>query len=113
MNCLAKLSGVSCDVSVSENVLHYTNIKLGGQETDSLTFTIKPKSIGLVIDRDVRNYDAFDSSPFRMLFDVTVTPASPLGRARRREANNVYIADTYNNQVLKETLSRAATPRAR
>ena len=61
--------------------MRYADIKLGSHETDSLSFTIEPKAIGLVIDRDIpQEYQASEVSPFRMVFDATVTPASPLGR---------------------------------
>jgi hypothetical protein len=70
-----------CDVEVKSNQVSYSNIKLGDFETDTLRFIVEPKSIKIRIDREIPNdYAAAIASPLRMLFDATVTPASPLGR---------------------------------
>lgn len=70
-----------CAFSRAGNVVRYADVKLGDWETDSLCFTIEPKAIGLVIDRDIpRDYDASQASSLRVVFDATVTPVSPLGR---------------------------------
>lgn len=72
-----------CTVSITGNVVRYSNIKLGDLETDSLCFTVGPKSMSVVIDRDIpKDYVAPDATPLRFLFDATVTPASPLGQLK-------------------------------
>lgn len=71
----------SVTASVAGNVVRYADIGLLDRETDALTYTVEPKRIGLVIDRDIaREYDVADATPLRLLFDATVTPVSPLGR---------------------------------
>jgi hypothetical protein len=75
-----------CAFSRAGNVVRYAGVKLGQWETDSYCFTIEPKTIGLVIERDVpQDYDVSQASPLRMVFDATVTPVSPLGRLKQGE----------------------------
>jgi hypothetical protein len=75
-----------CVFSRTGNVVRYAGVKLGQWETDSYRYTIKPKEIDMVIDRDVpQDYDASQASPLRVMFDATVTPVSPLGRVKQGE----------------------------
>lgn len=75
-----------CVFTRSGNVVRYAGVKLGQWETDSYCFTIKPKQIDMVIDRDVpQDYQASLASPLRVVFDATVTPVSPLGRLKQGE----------------------------
>jgi hypothetical protein len=70
-----------CAVSLAGNVVRYGDIKIGDGETNGLAFTVEPKTIRVVIQREIpHDYEASESSPLRVMFDATVTPASPLGR---------------------------------
>ena len=67
-------------MSLAGNVVRYSDIKLGDGETDSLAFTVEPKTIRVVIEREIpHDYKASEASPLRAMFDATVTPVSPLG----------------------------------
>lgn len=84
-NIYARLD-LPCTLSRAGNVVRYAGVKLGPWETDSYCFTIEPKAIGLVIERDVpQDYEASQASPLRLMFDATVTPVSPLGRLKPGE----------------------------
>ena len=77
----APVTDLACQVAMTGNGVRYTNIKLGDFETDSLCFTVEPKTIRIEIEREIpKEYEASTSSPLRMMFDATVTPVSPLGR---------------------------------
>lgn len=72
---------LDCRVNVTGNGVRYTGVKLGDFETDTLSFTVEPKSIKVEMEREIpKDYEAAISSPLRLLLDATVTPASPLGR---------------------------------
>ena len=74
------VTDLPCDVAVAGNRVRYGNIKLGDYEADSLTFTVEPKALKVAIEREIpKDYESAVSSPFRMIFDATVTPVSPLG----------------------------------
>ncbi len=65
------------------SVVQYLDVSLGNLEKDDLTFTIEPKSIRIVIVRQVPNgYLALNSSPLRMLFNAAVTPPGPMGKLK-------------------------------
>jgi len=73
--------GGTTSATSAGNVVRYSGIKLGDAETDALEFTVGPKTIRVVIQREIpHDYTAAESSPLRVMFDATVTPASPLGR---------------------------------
>jgi len=75
------ITNLVCQVAVKGNVVRYSNIRLGDFETDSLCYTVDPRAIKVEIERAIpRDYDAWNCSPFRLMFDATVTPVSPLGR---------------------------------
>lgn len=64
-----------------DNRIQYPPVKLGDGTQVSLAVTVEPKSIRLCLDREpFTNVQAAASSPWSMMFDATVTPASPLGR---------------------------------
>jgi hypothetical protein len=72
---------LACPAVVTGNVVRYADLKLAGVETESLCFKVEPKAIKVEIDREIpKDYEAPASSPLRLMFDATVTPASPLGR---------------------------------
>jgi len=71
----------ACSFSRTGTVVRYTGIKLNASETDSLTFTLGARSIAVLIERDIREeYTEPELSPWRMMFDATVSCAAPLGR---------------------------------
>lgn len=71
----------ACKVSAAGNTIRYSPVALGACESDLLTFTVHERSIDVSIERDIaRECKAGDDSPWAFMFDVTVTPASPLGR---------------------------------
>ncbi len=85
-NVFVAPTGVKCTATIDRNVVSYSSIQLGADETDAISFTIQPRSIGIMIDRNIlQDYDAPDASPLRFMFDATVTPASPLGLVREGE----------------------------
>lgn len=85
-NTLTASTGIKSTATIVGNTVCYSGIKLGDMETDTIRFTVGPKSISVRIDRDIlRDYSASEASPLRFVFDSTVTPASPLGRLNEGE----------------------------
>ncbi len=74
----------SFTVSRTGNVIRYQGVRLGDLETVTLTFTVRPKGLTVVVEREVpQSYLLAEESPLRLTFDAGVTPPSPLGRLRR------------------------------
>lgn len=70
---------------LEENKIQYPPVKLADGSRASLAVTVEPKCIRLGIDRapsDSSQPNAVGEAPalWSMMFDATVTPASPLGR---------------------------------
>ena len=85
-NALPAAGEAKGTAAIAGNVVQYADIHLGDLETDSLCFTVGPKSINVTIERNIsKDYNAPEATPFRLLFDATVTPASPLGRLKEGE----------------------------
>ena len=70
-------------VSRSGNTVRYSGIRLGNLETADWAFTVGPRNLHVVMDRHVpAEYLTDESSPLRMLWDLSVTPATPMGRLK-------------------------------
>ena len=72
-------------VSRSGNTVRYSGIRLGSLEMADVAYTVHPKGLHVAIDRHVpAAYLTDESSPLRMLWDLSVTPATPMGRLHAR-----------------------------
>ena len=79
----ASAAAASFTVSRSGNVLRYSGIQLGSLETVDLTYAVRPKGLHVAIDRHVpAAYGTRESTPLRMLFDLSSALATPMGRLR-------------------------------
>jgi hypothetical protein len=79
----ASSADASFVVSRSGNTVRYSGIRLGTLETVDVGYTVEPKGLHVAIDRHVpAEYLTDESSPLRMLWDVSVTPATPMGRLK-------------------------------
>lgn len=69
--------------SHDENIVQYKGINIADKETVDLIFTVEDKGIKIKINRDIpHDYHTNEATPFRLLFDPSVTPPSPMGRLK-------------------------------